>query len=234
MLGEKKVTNYELTARARDGKETVVSYNATTFFDRDGKLQGVFAAARDITERIILDKVLQDNNAELESAKFMAEKANLAKSIFLSNMSHELRTPLNAILGFTQLLELGSPTPTSAQVARLEQITKAGWYLLELINEILDLALIESGRLSLSREAVSLTDILHECQGMIESQAQQRDIKLIFPRFDISCLCQCRPDPGQAGSDQPADQCDQIQPQTGNGRGEIHQYTGTHTRQHQG
>ncbi len=188
VLNEKKITNYELTARARDGRETVVSYNATTFFDRNGKLQGVFAAARDITERIILDKVLQDNNAELESAKFMAEKANLAKSIFLSNMSHELRTPLNAILGFTQLLEVGSPPPTSAQVARLEQITKAGWYLLELINEILDLALIESGRLSLSREPVSLTDILHECQGMIESQAQQRDIQLIFPRFDTPCF----------------------------------------------
>jgi len=188
VLNEKKITNYELTARARGGKETVVSYNATTFFDRNGKLQGVFAAARDITERIILDKVLQDNNAELESAKFMAEKANLAKSIFLSNMSHELRTPLNAILGFTQLLEVGSPPPTPAQVARLEQITKAGWYLLELINEILDLALIESGRLSLSREAVSLTDILYECQGMIESQAQQRDIKLIFPRFDTPCF----------------------------------------------
>ncbi len=184
-LNEKKITNYELTARARDGKETVVSYNATTFFDRNGRLQGVFAAARDITERIILDKVLQDNNAELESAKFMAEKANLAKSIFLSNMSHELRTPLNAILGFTQLLEAGSPPPTSAQVVRLQQINKAGWYLLELINEILDLALIESGRLSLSREPVSLNDILHECHGMIESQAQQRSIKLIFPQFDI-------------------------------------------------
>jgi PAS domain S-box-containing protein len=188
VLNEKKITNYELTARARDGKETVVSYNATTFFDRNGRLQGVFAAARDITERIILDKVLQENNAELESAKFMAEKANLAKSIFLSNMSHELRTPLNAILGFTQLLEVGSPPPTSAQVARLQQITKAGWYLLELINEILDLALIESGRLSLSREPVSLNDVLHECHGMIESQALQRSIKLIFPQFDIPCF----------------------------------------------
>jgi PAS domain S-box-containing protein len=188
VLGEKKLTDYELTARARDGKETVVSYNATTFYDRDGKLQGMFAAARDITERKRLDQVLQDNNAELESAKFMAEKANIAKSIFLSNMSHELRTPLNAILGFTQLLEGGSPTPTPAQVVRLQQINKAGWYLLELINEILDLALIESGRLSLSREPVSLTDVMHECHGMIESQAQQRGIELVFPHFDTPCF----------------------------------------------
>ena len=184
VLSEKKITNYELTARARDGKETVVSYNATTFFDRDGKLQGVFAAARDITERIILDKVLQDNHAELVSAKFMAEKANLAKSIFLSNMSHELRTPLNAILGFAQLLEAGLPPPTPAQVVRLDQIVKAGWYLLELINEILDLALIESGRLSLSLEPVSLTEVMIECQGMIEQQAQQRGIHINFLPFD--------------------------------------------------
>src|SRR5665811_1070859 len=184
VLSEKKITNYELTARARDGKETVVSYNATTFFDRDGKLQGVFAAARDITERIILDKVLQDNHAELVSAKFMAEKANLAKSIFLSNMSHELRTPLNAILGFAQLMEAGSPPPTPAQVVRLDQIIKAGWYLLELINEILDLALIESGRLSLSLEPVSLTEVMIECQGMIEQQAQQRGIHINFLPFD--------------------------------------------------
>src|SRR3989475_7071921 len=86
VLSEKKVTNYELTARARDGKETVVSYNATTFYDRDRRLQGVFAAARDVTERKRLDH-------ELESAKSTAEKANLAKSDFLSSMSHELRTP---------------------------------------------------------------------------------------------------------------------------------------------
>ncbi|MGC2457785.1 MAG: PAS domain S-box protein [Gallionellaceae bacterium] len=184
VLSEKKITNYELTARARDGKETVVSYNATTFYDRDGKLQGVFAAARDVTERKRLDQVLQDNNAELESAKFAAEKANLAKSIFLSRMSHELRTPLNAILGFAQLLEVGSPPPTPAQTVRLHQITKAGWYLLDLINEILDLAVIESGKLSLSREPVSLIEVMRECQAMIEPQAQNRGIQINFLPFD--------------------------------------------------
>ena len=109
MLNERKVTDYELTARARDGKETVVSYNATTFYDRDRKLQGVFAAARDVTERKRLDQVLQEKNVELESAKSTAEKANLAKSDFLSSMSHELRTPLNAILGFAQVMEVDSP-----------------------------------------------------------------------------------------------------------------------------
>src|SRR5664280_2038324 len=105
VLIEKKVTNCELTARARDGKETVVSFNATTFYDRDRKLQGVFAAARDVTERKRLDQVLQDKNVELESARSVAEKTNLAKSDFLSNMSHELRTPLNSVIGFSEVLQ---------------------------------------------------------------------------------------------------------------------------------
>ena len=113
VLSEKKVTDYELTARHKRDGDTVVSYNAATFYNADGELQGVFAAARDVTERKRLDQVLQDKNAELESARFVAEKANLAKSDFLSSMSHELRTPLNAILGFAQLLEAGSPPPTA-------------------------------------------------------------------------------------------------------------------------
>ncbi|MEI6215628.1 MAG: PAS domain S-box protein, partial [Desulfuromonadales bacterium] len=90
VLREKKVTNYELTAHARDGKKTVVSFNATTFYDRDRKLQGVFAAARDVTERKRLDQVLRENNIELENSKSAAEKANRAKSDFLANMSHEI------------------------------------------------------------------------------------------------------------------------------------------------
>ena len=151
VLSGSKVTDYELTARARDGKETVVSYNATTFHDRDRKLQGVFAAARDVTERKRFERALQENNVELERARAAAEKANLAKSDFLSSMSHELRSPLNAILGFAQLMNSDSPPPTPSQTASIDQILHAGWYLLELINEILDLAQIESGKLALSQ-----------------------------------------------------------------------------------
>jgi PAS domain S-box-containing protein len=188
VLREKKVTNYELTAHARDGKKTVVSYNATTFYDRDRTLQGVFAAARDVTERKRLDQALQDKNVELERAKIAAEKANLAKSDFLSSMSHELRTPLNAILGFAQLMESDSPPATPSQKASIDQILHAGWYLLQLINEILDLAQIESGKLSLSPEPVSLAEVMFECRAMIEPQAQKRGIKMTFPQFDIPCF----------------------------------------------
>jgi signal transduction histidine kinase len=117
-----------------------------------------------------------------------AEKANRAKTDFLSSMSHELRTPLNAILGFAQLMESGTPPPTPAQQKRsLDQILKAGWYLLELINEILDLALIESGKVTLSREPVSLAEVMLECRAMIEPQAQQRGIGMTFPRFEAPC-----------------------------------------------
>jgi PAS domain S-box-containing protein len=185
VLNGSKVTDYELTARARDGKETVVSYNATTFHDRDRKLQGVFAAARDVTERKRFERTLQENNVELERARAAAEKANLAKSDFLSSMSHELRSPLNAILGFAQLINSDTPPPTAAQTASIDQILHAGWYLLQLINEILDLAQIESGKLALSREPTSLAEVMLECQAMIEPQGQKRGISMTFPQSNV-------------------------------------------------
>jgi len=185
VLREKKVTDYELTVRAWDGKKTVVSYNATTFYDRDRRLQGVFAAARDVTERKRVEQALQETNIQLESAKSAAEKANLAKSDFLSSMSHELRSPLNAILGFAQLLESTSPLPTVSQKDSIAQILQAGWHLLKLINEILDLAMVESGKLMISPEPVLLAEVLSECQAMMEPQAQQRGISMTFPRLEV-------------------------------------------------
>ena len=235
VLSEKKVTNYELTARARDGKETVVSYNATTFYDRDRRLQGVFAAARDVTERKRLDQVLQEKNVELESARSVAEKANLAKSDFLSSMSHELRSPLNAILGFAQLMESDSPPPTPAQKESIAQILQAGWHLLKLIDEILDLAKIESGQVPLSREPVSLAEVMLECQGMIEPQAQQRGIRMTFPQFDMPCFVRAdRTRVKQVLINLLSNAIKYNQP-TGNGRGDMHrEHAGTHSRERQG
>jgi signal transduction histidine kinase/CheY-like chemotaxis protein len=126
--------------------------------------------------------------AELNQAVAVAEKANLAKSEFLSRMSHELRTPLNAILGFAQLMESASPPPSPSQKQSVDQILRAGWYLLELINQILDLAVIESGRSSLSLESVSLDEVMRECQSMIEPLAKTRGIGMTFPKFDIPCF----------------------------------------------
>jgi len=184
VLLEGKVTNYELTAQARNGIETVVSYNATTFHDRENQLQGVFAAARDITDFKKFESALKDKNIELEYTKAAAEKANLAKSDFLSSMSHELRTPLNAVLGFAQLLDSASPPPTTAQQLSIDQILQAGWYLLRLINEILDLAMIESGKVTISQESVLLAEVLEECRAMIVPQARNHNIKMTFNRID--------------------------------------------------
>ena len=138
---------------------------------------------RDV-EKLELARLLEDKNANLELAMQIADKANKAKSDFLSSMSHELRTPLGAILGFAQLLDSGTPPPSPTQKRSIEQILQAGWYLLELINEILDLALIESGKLSLSIEPMSLSLVIQECQLMVESQAKHRNISMTFPSVE--------------------------------------------------
>ncbi|HEY5582724.1 MAG TPA: ATP-binding protein [Rhodoferax sp.] len=127
---------------------------------------------------------LEAAQVQLESAKCLAEKSNLAKSEFLSSMSHELRTPLNAILGFAQLMESGSPPLTPTQNANIAQILHAGWYLLSLVNQILDLAVIESGKLPVSREPVLLIEVMRECQAMVESKAKKCDIQVTFLPFD--------------------------------------------------
>ncbi len=131
-------------------------------------------------DRQFLDKVLLHKNAELLDAQALAEKANLAKSDFLSGMSHELRTPLTAILGFAQLMDASNPAPTPGQKRSLDQILKAGWYLLELINEILDLAVIESGKMKLLMQSVPVASVLLECEAMVEIDAKRRGISLHF------------------------------------------------------
>jgi PAS domain S-box-containing protein len=146
----------------------------TAIRDQAGNLRGFAKLTRDLTERTKVEAVLKN-------AKAAAEKANLAKSEFLSSMSHELRSPLNAILGFAQLMESDSPAPSPSQTESISQILNAGWYLLELINEILDLAAIESGKLSISLEPVSLSELLLECQSMVEPLAQRRSVRMSFP-----------------------------------------------------
>ena len=161
VLGESKLTDYELTARARDGKETVVSYNATTFHDRDRKLQGVFAAARDVTERKRYEQSLQ--------------QANRAKSVFLANMSHEIRTPMNAILGFSQLM-LRDQDLTPRQCQYLGTINRSGEHLLALINDILEMSKIEAGRTTLNPSTFDLTVLLKDLEMMFRVRTDEKKL----------------------------------------------------------
>src|SRR5665213_3841282 len=174
---------YELTYICKDGSRFPAIVSITALRDDYGHIIGYLLIGTD-------NSVRKQVELELNKAMAVAEKANLAKSDFLSSMSHELRTPLSAILGFAQLLESGSPSPTASQKRSIDQILQGGWYLLELINEILDLALIESGKLSLSLEPISLAEVMHECQAMIEPQAQKRDIRMAFPQFEIPYFVQ--------------------------------------------
>ena len=189
VLREKKVTDYELTAcsgtAGRPSSPTTPrpSTTATASFKACSPPRATSPSAGFSIWR------WRNKTSSWSSAKPAAEKANLAKSDFLSSMSHELRSPLNAILGFAQLMESDSPSPTPRQKESIDQILQAGWYLLDLINEILDLALIESGKLSLSREPVSLVEVMLECQAMIEPQAQKRGIDMTFPQLRRPCLC---------------------------------------------
>jgi PAS domain S-box-containing protein len=171
-LSEGRITNYELTARARDGRLTVVSYNASTFHDRDRVLQGVFAAARDVTELKQFERALQQKNVELEEASRM-------KSEFLANMSHELRTPLNAIIGFSEVLRDGLlGAMTDQQRGFINDIFTSGTHLLSLINDILDLSKVEAGKMELELEPVDLPSLFTSSLSIIREKAALRHIRV--------------------------------------------------------
>ena len=174
---------YELTYIRKDQTRLPAIVSVTALRDARNTIIGYLLIGTDNTAGKQIEVERRHAEATLQIAMQTAEKANLAKSDFLSSMSHELRTPLSAILGFAQLLESGTPAPTPLQQRSINEILKAGWYLLDLINEILDLALVESGRMSLSLEPLALESLMQECQAMVAPQAQERGIKVSFADF---------------------------------------------------
>jgi PAS domain S-box-containing protein len=177
----------------RDGTIVWLSVNATPLL-REGATQphAVLATLTDISGYVRAEQQLRGMNealelrvlertAELRQAKEVAEQASQAKSEFLSRMSHELRTPLNAILGFAQLLSMPRPGLGQRELKQLQQIESAGWHLLGLINDVLDLSSIEAGALRISTEPVELNDVLASTLPMVQTLAAERGVALEAP-----------------------------------------------------
>ena len=171
----------ELTFICKDGSRFPAIVSITALRDDHGTILGYLLIGSNNTVR-------KRANDELVSAKAAAEKASLAKSEFLVQLSYELRTPLNVILGFAQLMESGFPAQSPSQKQNLDQILLAGRYLLELTNQIFNLAVIESGKAPLLQEPVSLDEVMLECQSLAQAQAKKRRVTITFPQFEIPCF----------------------------------------------
>ena len=167
VLSEGKVKDYELTARARDGQETVVSYNATTFYDRDRKLQGVFAAARDVTERSRLEKQMQLQSAELSDL-------HRRKDEFLAMLSHELRSPLAPISNAVQILGMQHGNENEVQREARGIIERQTSQLRHLVDDLLEVSRITTGMVQLRRVSVAVGDIMKSAIETVRPQIDQR------------------------------------------------------------
>jgi len=179
VLAQDRITNYELVIRSRNGSETPVSYNATTFRSSDGKLKGVFAAARDNTAQKRLDTQLRHKNEELENQYRRVRVANRLKSEFLVNMSHEVRTPLNSIIGFSELMHDEKVGPINdKQKEYISDVLTSGRHLLRLINDVLDLAKVESGKLEFLPEPIDPKELVSEVRDVLRAQLAHKRLHL--------------------------------------------------------
>ncbi len=172
VLTEGKVTNYELTARARDGKETVVSYNAIILYDRDRRLQGVFAAARDVTEFKRFERTLQESNDQLRKLEELRD--NLVHMVV-----HDMRTPLTAIYGFLQALEMFEGESLSDRGREFVQTALASTeHLVEMVSSLLDVSQMEAGEMKLNLIQCELLTIAREALAKVEPLRGDRQLML--------------------------------------------------------
>ncbi len=200
-LAQGAVVDWPLSMHHHDGHISDHLFNATVFGNADGVVLGVLAVGRDITERQRheaelrrykdhLEEEVQQRTADLVLARNAAEAANQAKSAFLANMSHELRTPLNAILGFSNLIR-HDPLLPEAMRPQLDIINRSGEHLLTLINDVLDMAKIEAGRVQLQHVPFDLGGLVRDVIDMMQIRAQEKGLRLLidqsssFPRYIV-------------------------------------------------
>ena len=159
---------------AGDGRARTLEVAAHCTLDREGRPAGLLGTCRDVTQQAVHEQLRRD--------KETAERASRAKSEFLSRVSHELRTPLNGILGFAQLMALDTAHPLHPdQALRLDSVQHAGRHLLELINDVLDLARIEQGDAAMQCAPVDLDAAVRACIAMVQPLADRADVRIVAP-----------------------------------------------------
>jgi len=197
-------TNYWVN---KNGSRSLIYWSNTVLLDEKGKMENMISVGTDVTERMNIEEKLKRLNIELEQrveqrtldykvARDEAERASAAKSQFLTRMSHEFRTPLNAILGFAQIIDVDMDEPLQPrQKASVDQILKGGWHMLELVNDLLDLAAIESDKVELNTEAVDLSAGIRDSLDIMQPLAKQYDIILINKSKDTCAGLYIQADP---------------------------------------
>ena len=175
-----ELLSYRFRARHADGHWLIVETRGRLLDNEDGQPAGAVLVSRDVTEAVAFEEALG-------AAKEEAERANAAKSEFMSRMSHELRTPLNSVLGFAQILQM--ELKSEEELELVDHVYKSGQHLLTLINEVLDISRVESGNIGLTTEPLVLQDLVLECLDIIGPQARERDVGIDYAdSFDYSVL----------------------------------------------
>ena len=175
--GSDELLNYRFRARHADGHWMIIETRGRLLDDEDGR---AVLVSRDVTEAVAFEE-------DLAAAKDEAERANAAKSEFMSRMSHELRTPLNSVLGFAQILQMELESKEDLEL--VDHVYKSGQHLLTLINEVLDISRVETGHIGLAPVPLRLQDLVLECLDIIGPQARERDVGIGYSdSFDYAIL----------------------------------------------
>jgi signal transduction histidine kinase len=175
-----ELMSYRFRARHADGHWMIIETRGRLLDDEEGQPLRAVLVSRDVSEAVAFQETLA-------AAKEEAERANAAKSEFMSRMSHELRTPLNSVLGFAQILQMELESKEDLEL--VDHVYKSGQHLLTLINEVLDISRVESGNIGLTPQSVRLRELVDECLDIIGPQAKERDVRINFTdSYDYSVM----------------------------------------------